>query len=183
MVHRPFAIQTRPAARRLTGRDGVLGAFLGAVLVLLGACQTASLGNLPPDRRPATVYSGYFIWDSERQLGNLAVQCMQLVFDREEPLTDGRIRLNGVTRYITGPDDEINFVETEMVYDPSTGTFTLWESNPTSSSFVVDGSYEGRFKNGTMFLEAEWHGNQNAESGRIVLRQGGDAPCLLEQDA
>jgi len=179
MVRQPLAAITRSPLP--TVRWG--GIAVGLIALLLTACQTTTVASLPPEKRPAPIYSGYFIWDSEREYGNIAVQCMQLVFDREEALTDGTFRLHGVTRYVTGPDSEINFVETEMLYDPTAGTFTLWESNPTSESFVTDGSYEGRFTNGTMFLEAVWHGNEDPESGRIVLRQGGDAPCLLEQDA
>jgi len=179
MIRQSCADLNRPSLPK--SRWGGIG--IGLIALLLASCQTVSVGTLPPEKRPAPIYSGYFIWDSERQYGNMAVQCMQLVFDREEAQADGQIRLHGVTRYVTGPEDEVNFVETEMLYDPDAGTFTLWESNPTSDSFVTDGSYIGRFNNGTMFLEATWHGNEGPESGRIVLRQGDDAPCLMEQDA
>lgn len=152
-----------------------------AALVITAACRTV------PDPvatlEPGNAYSGYFIWDSERSLGNAALQCMQLVFNSADALPDGRVRLEGVTRYVTGVNDDVDFVEAEMIFDPAAGTFIMWERNATSDSFVSDGKFEGRFHTDMLFLSGVWASDGDGESGSLTLRRGRDAPCLLDRHA
>lgn len=153
----------------------LLAAALGLVL---SACQTTANAV-----QPAPIYSGYFVWDSDRPLGDQALQCMRMVFDGEEVLGDGRKRLTGVTRYITGPDGEVNFVKAELIYDPGSGVFEMWEHDATSDDFVGDGKFQGRFLADALLLEGAWASDGDGESGRLSLRRGADAPCFLPDDA
>jgi hypothetical protein len=146
-------------------------------MVGLAGCQTLSTVH------PAPVYSGYFVWDSDRPLGDLALQCMRMVFDGEEVLADGRRRLTGVTRYVTGSDDEINFVKAELIYDPRSGAFEMWETEATSEDFVGDGKFEGRFLANALLLEGAWASDRDGKTGRLSMRRGADAPCFLADDA
>jgi hypothetical protein len=165
---------THPARFR---RPAWFGAVALCLMAVATGCQTT--GTSPTANAPATVYSGYFIWDSERPQGDLALQCIQLVFTDQETLQDGRLRLTGVSRYITGPDNEINFVDTELLYDPTKHSFELWERNATSDNFVADGRFTGNMKPGALFLNGVWVSESGGESGRLNLRIGADAPCSL----
>ncbi|MDF1748837.1 MAG: hypothetical protein P1V34_08190 [Alphaproteobacteria bacterium] len=149
-------------------------------MAALTACQTTS--KMETTEAPATVYSGYFVWDSERPQGDAALQCIQLVFTDREELQDGRLRLTGVSRYITGPDNEINFVDTELIYDPTKHSFELWERNATSDNFVADGRFLGKLKPDALFLDGVWASDSGGESGRLNLRVGADAPCAMAAD-
>ncbi len=159
----------------------ILRQSLCAAVLLTAACQTVP--DESPGPAPGEAYSGYFIWDSERSLGNVALQCMQLVFNTSARLPDGRIRLEGVTRYITGINDDVDFVDAEMIVDPVKGTFAMWERNATNDNFVGDGKFEGRFHTGMLFLNGVWASDGNGESGSLRMRKGRDAPCILDRHA
>lgn len=164
-------------------RIGLIQGWKTALLAVamgftLSACQTTATAV-----RPAPIYSGYFVWDSDRPLGDQALQCMRMVFDGEEDLGDGRKRLTGVTRYITGPDSEINFVKAELIYDPRSGAFEMWEHDATSDEFVSDGKFQGRFLANALLLEGAWASDGDGETGRLSMRRGADAPCFLADDA
>lgn len=162
-------------------RPGLFGVVaLCLITATIIGCQTT--GTVPPSPAPATVYSGYFIWDSERPHGDAALQCIQLVFTDRETLQDGRLRLTGVSRYITGPDNEINFVDTELIYDPIHHSFELWERNATSDNFISDGRFKGQLKPDTLFLNGVWASDSGGESGKLTLRKGADAPCTMAAD-
>ena len=167
-------------------------AAAGLAFLALAACQaepassqaggTGTAGG-PGVMTLAPVYSGYFVWDSEREHGDAALQCMQLVLNSEETLADGRVRLTGVTRYITGPNDEVTFAEAEVIFDPDTRAFEMRERNPTSDNFVSDGRFLGKAKPGRLLLEGLWQSDGGGESGRLTLRIGADAPCTMARDA
>lgn len=160
-----------------------LGIALSMMLMLvLSACQTTN-PDTSPIIEPKAVYSGYFIWDSERAFGAMAVQCISLRFETEEVLEDGHIRLTGVSRYVTGVDREINFVDAEILIDPNAKTFSMWERNATSDSFVSDGKFVGYFQPDMLFMKAVWQSDSNSESGQMFLRKGADAPCNIAADA
>lgn len=152
-------------------------------LTLLGACQTGPAEDRASVPVLAPVYSGYFVWDSERRHGDAALQCMQLVLDAQERLDDGRVRMTGVTRYVTGPNADVNFVEAEVIFDPETGRFEMWERNATSNNFVSDGRFRGKVEPGRRLLTGTWLSDGNGESGRLTLRIGADAPCTMAQEA
>lgn len=159
----------------------VTSSLSGVFLILIAACQTAPAE--PSTLAPGNAYSGYFVWDSERSLGNAALQCMQLIFNKSARLPDGRIRLEGVTRYITGLNDDIDFVEAEMIFDPDAGTFVMWERNATNDNFIADGKFKGRFHTDMLFLNGIWASDGDGESGSLTLRRGRDAPCSLDRNA
>lgn len=160
--------------------QGIWTVLAVTLTTVLNACQTAPVA--PP--RPAESYSGYFYWESERFLGQDALQCLQVVFQESEDLPDGRIRLTGVTRYVTGPGRAVDFVDAEMIFDPLAKTFEMWERNATSDSFVSDGRFLGRFHTGMMFAVGEWiHDDNSNDHGRLSLRQGTDAPCAYDEQA
>lgn len=163
-----------------TPRIGIRGLATAILAVGLTACQTTNA----PILHPAASYSGYFYWSSERALGPDALQCMQLVFNATEDLPDGRIKLTGVTRYVTGPARAVDFVDAEMIYDPAAGTFEMWERNATSESFVSDGRFLGRFHTRMLFAEGTWiQDGPVGDRGHLSLRQGTDAPCQYDDQA
>lgn len=170
-----------PIAHRY--RDSIRWKGLVPYLVLVGlslgmaACQAT--GQTSPVREPGTAYSGVFIWDSDRVLADQAVQCLQIEFDKREELPDGRLRLTGVTRYVTGPIDEINYVDAEVIYRAEDRSFRMWERNATSQSFVSDGYFEGHFEPGLFLMTGRWVSESGGESGTLTLRLGADAPCRL----
>jgi len=168
-----------PVHRTSAGWNGY--AFIVIILLALSGCQSTGQSDASP--RPADVYSGYFIWDSERSQGDAALQCIRLTFESSETLSDGRLRLTGTSRYITGPNDDIDYVQAELIYTPATGAFELWERNATNENFIENGKFVGSFRQGTLFLDGFWIGENDPESGRLTLRQGTDAPCTLAMDA
>lgn len=150
----------------------------------LAGCQTntGETASSPIRDAIAVLYSGWFVWDSERDLGGAAYQCMSLVLESREELDDGRIRFEGRTRYITGAERKVDFVETEMVMNPETSTFVMRESSPTNENFVTDGHFEGRATRNRLFLSGAWIGeDKDTESGTLSLRRGGDAPCAPDE--
>lgn len=162
---------------------GVQWKNLMSYLLLFGlsltatACQTA--GRDVPVHEPGNTYSGVFIWDSDRVLADQAVQCLKIEFDKREALSNGRLRLTGVTRYVTGPIDEINYVDAEVIYRAEDRSFRMWERNATSDNFVSDGYFEGFFEPGLFLMTGRWVSESGGESGTLTLRLGADAPCRL----
>ncbi|NMM45564.1 hypothetical protein HH303_13800 [Rhodospirillaceae bacterium KN72] len=151
--------------------------LLAGLSLAMTACQTP--GRIASTSEPGTAYSGVFIWDSERVLADQAVQCLKIEFDKREELPDGRLRLTGVTRYVTGPIDEINYVEAEVIYRAEDRSFRMWERNATSENFVSDGYFEGYFEPGLFLMTGRWVSESGGESGTLTLRLGADAPCRL----
>lgn len=159
------------------------GAILGmACLLMLGACQTttdrAGRADAAAIVGPASVYSGYFLWDSERDAGASALQCLRIVFTGREELPDGRLRYTGVSRYVTGPESSVTYAVAELIYDPEAERFEMRESQPTTEDFVTDGVFRGEMLGGGLFLTGQWDSDAaDGESGRLHLRSGADAPC------
>jgi hypothetical protein len=168
-------VWSRPALRRPAVP------LLLAGLLLLGACQTAGEAGRGPAVAPAVlgaVYSGYFVWDSERGDGAAALQCIRLVLTGREVLPDGRLRYTGVSRYVVGPDSEVTFATAELLFDPAAGRFEMRESDPTGADFVTDGVFRGQMRGGGLFLDGLWESEaEGGQSGRLQLRSGADAPC------
>ena len=171
-----------PVSTRMRTKS-TLTALAVAAAIGLSGCQTEDSTASNPIRDMITVlYSGWFVWDSERDQGGAAYQCMSLVLDSREELDDGRIRFEGRTRYVTGVNRDIDFVETEMVMDPQNSTFVMRESSPTNKEFVTNGRFEGQATPDQLFLSGAWIGeNGDQESGKLSLRRGGDAPCGPDQ--
>lgn len=151
-----------------------------AAMLMLAACQTAPTTTpVMPEPEPGAIYSGYFIWDSERDAGPTAVQCIRLVLTQREVLPDGRIRYKGVSRYVTGEEAAVDYATAELLFDPRAGRFEMRESDPTAEDFVTDGVFRGEMRSGGLFLDGLWVSDdaKNAQSGRLQLRSGADAPC------
>lgn len=162
-------------------QDWTRALALVLVVGLVVACQTAA--TQPAPTKSTTVFSGYFVWDSERAFGAMAVQCINLVIEREEVLEDGQLRMTGISRYVTGTEREINFVDAELIFDPETRKFRMWERNATSDSFVADGKFVGTFQPDMLFLKGSWESDSDGESGQLFLQKGADAPCNIASDA
>lgn len=153
----------------------------------LAGCQST---NTPSTRdfthsdrnRAVVVYSGWFSWGADSLDQQAVYQCMTMVLNKTEELSDGSIRYEGTTQYVYGNSEQVDYVDADMLLEHRTSRFTIWESNPTSDNFTVEGRFEGQATENFQFLDGAWIWEEDgSREGTLSLRRGADAPCRPSQ--
>lgn len=110
----------------------------------------------------ATHYRGTFQWDNDP-----TVQEVKVRIDSVSIGTDRRITAAGSAVYTTlGQKTAINVT---WLIDPASGRFEMWEKDPTSADFVIDGSHIGTISADLNFISAMWTTGSSGQLGQLCL--------------
>jgi hypothetical protein len=115
---------------------------------------------------------GEFRWDKAANVQRYEIALTEIKREKDQ------IAARGCAR-VTVQGKEPSAVDIRMVVNERTLDVEIWETNPSSSTMVTDGTHKGRLSSDLRSMETEWRTRDTGERGRMRLRVGGNLTCAF----
>ncbi len=108
-------------------------------------------------------FEGTFQWDKSAVVEYVSVSLRDIRVNY-----NGKIIAVGKGQYTL--NERVTDINVKWLIDPKNKRFEMWESNPSTSDFVTNGSHAGFISGDLQSIRATWTTRSTGEQGTLLLR-------------